>query len=235
MLSQTRNLPLLMAVAHALGPLRDRVVFVGGATVNLYSTATGFTPEPRTTDDVDCIVEITPRSVVAFHQLEEEMRALGFVNDADANFIGRWKFPTGLVVDMIPTQPDILGFSNPWYPAGFAFAVPCELPDGTRIRILSAPYFLATKLVALRSRGWEDLWTSQDLEDIVHVVDNRRDLPAEVAAADPALGAYVSEQIALLLGRPELLDVLEGVLPPGSGYERKYEIERRVRQLLKEK
>ena len=111
--SQTRNLPLLMAVAHALGPLRDRVVFVGGATVNLYSTVTGFTPESRMTEHVDCIVEITPRSVVTFHQLEEEMRALGFVNDADANFIGRWKFPTGLVVDMIPTQPDILEFSNP--------------------------------------------------------------------------------------------------------------------------
>ena len=81
--------------------------------VNLYSTVTGFTPEPRTTDDANCIVEITPRSVVAFHQLEEEMRALGFVNDADANFIGCWKFSTGLVVDMIPTQPDILEFTNP--------------------------------------------------------------------------------------------------------------------------
>lgn len=89
--------------------------------------------------------------------------------------------------------------------------------------------------MALRSRGWEDLWTSQDLEDIVHVLDNRLDLPAEVAAADPALGAHVSEQIASLLGRPELLDVLEGVLPPGSGYKRKYEKESRLRQLLKEK
>ncbi|MGI4736646.1 MAG: hypothetical protein ACRYG7_15850 [Janthinobacterium lividum] len=160
-----------MAVAHSLGHLRDRVVFVGGAMVNLYSTATGHTPEPRTTDDVDCIVELTPQSPVAVHQLEE-MRALGFTNDVDARFIGRWKSPTGLVVDMIPTQP-ILGFSNPWYPAGFELAVRYDLPDGTSIRILSAPYFLATKLVALRSRGWEDLWTSQDLEDIVHVVDNR--------------------------------------------------------------
>ena len=69
----------------------------------------------------------------------------------------------------------------------------------------------------------------------MHVLDNRLNLPAEVAAADPALGAYVSEQIASLLGRPELLDVLEGVLPPESGYKRKCEIESRLRQLLEEK
>lgn len=35
---EPRNLPRLQAVARALGPLRERVVFVGGATVNLYST-----------------------------------------------------------------------------------------------------------------------------------------------------------------------------------------------------
>ncbi|GGF27915.1 nucleotidyl transferase AbiEii/AbiGii toxin family protein [Hymenobacter cavernae] len=219
-----------MAVAHALGPLRDRVVFVGGATVNLYSMAATATPEPRTTDDVDCIVEVAPRS--AFYQLEEELRELGFSHAMEANYIGRWKSPTGLTVDMIPTSPEILGFSNPWYPAGFALAEPYVLPDATSIRILSPPYFLATKLVALRDRGWPDLWTSQDLEDIVHVLDNRPALPIEVSAADPELRTYVSQQVVALLSRPELLDVLEGVLPPGSGYERKYEIERRLRQLL---
>ena len=228
--NSSRNLPRLMAVAHALGPLRERVVFVGGATVNLYSAAANATPEPRTTEDVDCIVEVTPRS--AFHRMEEELRSLGFVNDTEAAFIGRWKLPTGLIVDIIPTEPDIVGISNPWYPDGFALAIPYVLPDDTSIRILSPPYFLATKLVALRNRGWPDLWTSQDLEDIVHVVDNRPLLPTEVAAADPALRGYVSQELTALLARPELLEVIEGVLAPGSGYERKYEVERRLRQLL---
>ena len=229
MASFSRNLPRLMAVAHALGPWRERVVFVGGATVNLYSTATGPTPEPRTTDDVDCIVEVSPLS--AFHRMEEELRALGFTNDIEASFIGRWKLPTGLTVDMIPVQP-ILGFSNEWYPAGFAHALPYILPDNTTIRILSPPYFLATKLVALRDRGWLDLWRSQDLEDIVHVVDNRLELAVEVTAAGSAVRAYIRGQLMALLARPEVLDVLEGVLPPGSGYERKYEVARRLRALI---
>ena len=90
MLGQTRNLPLLMAVAHALRPLCERVVFVGGATGNVYSSVTGLTPEARMTADVDCIMEINPLSGVAFLQLEEEMRALRFIRDMQADYIGRW-------------------------------------------------------------------------------------------------------------------------------------------------
>jgi hypothetical protein len=72
--SDAQNVPRLMAVGHA--PLRERV---GGAVVNLYTTTPSSTPEPRITDDVDCIVEVTPRT--AFYRLEEELRTLGFVND----------------------------------------------------------------------------------------------------------------------------------------------------------
>lgn len=56
MLSEARNLLRLMAVSHALWPLRERVVFVGGAVVNLYSTMPAGTPEPRVAEDVDCSV-----------------------------------------------------------------------------------------------------------------------------------------------------------------------------------
>lgn len=225
---EPRNLPRLQAVAHALGPLRERVVFVGGATVNLYSTTPGNTPEPRITDDVDCIVEVAPRS--AFYALEEELRALGFANDTTSGVICRWQLQ-GLTVDIMPTEPGILGFSNPWYPTGFVQAVPYVLPDGTLIRILSPPYFVATKLTALRDRGWADLRLSQDLEDVVHVLDNRLGLPGEVNAADAAVRQYIREQVTELLHHPDLLEALEWTLPYGSGYERKFELERRLRQL----
>lgn len=225
---EPRNLPRLQAVAHALGPLRERVVFVGGATVNLYSTTPSSTPEPRITDDVDCIVEVAPRS--AFYALEEELRTLGFANDTTSGVICRWQLQ-GLTVDIMPTEPGILGFSNPWYPAGFAQAMSYVLPDGTLIRILSPPYFVATKLTALRDRGWADLRLSQDLEDLVHVLDNRLGLPDEVNAADVAVRQYIREQVTELLHHPDLLEALEWTLPYGSGYERKFELERRLRQL----
>jgi predicted nucleotidyltransferase len=139
-----------MAVGHALGPLRERVVFVGGAVVNLYSTTPAGTPEPRVTEDVDCIVEVAPRT--AFYQLEDELRTLGFVNDVASGVICRWTYQ-GLTVDIMPTDSTILGFGNPWYAAGFAQAIPYTLPDNSTIRVLSPVYFLCTKLVALRDRG----------------------------------------------------------------------------------
>lgn len=108
-----------MAVAQALGLLRERVVFVGGAVVNLYSTRPAQTPEPRITDDVDCIIEVAPRT--AFYQLEDELRSLGFVNDVDSGVICRWLYQR-LTVDIMPTDPAILGFGNPWYAEGFAQA-----------------------------------------------------------------------------------------------------------------
>lgn len=228
MLPESRNLPRLMAVARALGPLRDRVVFVGGATVNLYSTSATRTPEPRITDDVDCIVEVVPHT--AFYALEEELRGLGFANDVASGVICRWQFQ-GLTVDVMPTTPEILGFSNPWYPMGFAQAMTYVLPDATPVRILSPVYFVATKLVALRDRGWHDLGLSQDLEDLVHVVDNRRELAGEIAAAAADVRADIQRRLTELLAHPNFLEAVEWTLPYGSGYERKYEIARRLEQI----
>ncbi|RTQ53744.1 hypothetical protein EJV47_03145 [Hymenobacter gummosus] len=225
---QHRNLVRLQAVARALGSLRERVVFVGGATVNLYAAAPLNTPEPRITEDVDCIVEVAPRA--AFYQLEDELRARGFVNDIASGVICRWRYAQ-LVVDVMPTDDAILGFSNPWYPEGFAQAIPFELPDSTTIRILAPEYFLATKLAAMRDRGWNDLRLSQDLEDVVHVVDNRLQLEREVAQARAGVRGYIQHRLGELLAHPDLLEALEWTLPPNSGYERKFEIERRFRRM----
>ena len=41
---------------------------------------------------------------------------------------------------------------------------------GVTINLLDTPYFLATKLAALRNRGLGDLRMSSDFEDIVYIV-----------------------------------------------------------------
>jgi predicted nucleotidyltransferase len=226
--SEAKNLPRLMAVAHALGPLRERVVFVGGAVVNLYSTTPATTPEPRITDDVDCIVEVAPRT--AFYQLEEELRALGFVNDVASGVICRWRY-RALTVDMMPTDPTILGFGNPWYAEGFAQAQAYTLPDDTPIRVLSPVYFLCTKLVALRDRGWADLRVSQDLEDIVHLVDNRIELAAELAQAAGSVRAYVRQQLHELLAHAAFTEALAWTVPYGADYYYQQALHQRLREL----
>lgn len=57
---RSKNLEMLALVAKGFGPLKDKVVFVGGATIDLYLDAAA--PEARATDDVDCVVEIGARS-----------------------------------------------------------------------------------------------------------------------------------------------------------------------------
>lgn len=228
MRSPAQNVPRLMAVAHALGPLRERVVFVGGAVVNLYSTTPTGTPEPRITEDVDCLVEVAPRT--AFYQLEDELRLQGFVHDVASGVICRWNYQ-GLTVDVMPTDPAILGFGNPWYAPGFTQAQRYVLPDHTTIRLLSPVYFLGTKLVALRDRGWADLRVSQDLEDIVHLVDNRTELLAELAQAEDWVRTYIQEQLRALLGHPVFAEALSWTLPYGADYTAQEVVHQRLRKL----
>jgi len=50
-MSHRTNITRIRAVSNALGELRDKVVFVGGATVSLF--ADRLATEVRPTDDVD--------------------------------------------------------------------------------------------------------------------------------------------------------------------------------------
>jgi hypothetical protein len=228
-MSNQLNLPALQAVARALGPLRSRAVFVGGSTAGLYTTVPK-APESRFTNDVDCIIEVVPR--MAYYALEDELRSLGFVNDQTTKVICRW-LVNGLVVDIMPLNEDnILGFSNQWYPEGYAHAIAFKLPDETNILIMPAVYFLATKLAALRSRGLRDIRLSSDLEDILYLVDNRPELAEEVALASATVRPYLAAELTQLLRHPELPEAIDGYLPYGSGATRSALLEKRLRAIV---
>jgi len=72
-MNQSKNLVRIKAVYNALGPLKDKVVFVGGATVALYVDR--MAEEVRPTDDVDVVVEIWSHREYA--ALEERLRQMG--------------------------------------------------------------------------------------------------------------------------------------------------------------
>jgi hypothetical protein len=71
----TANAELLRRAAEALGGLKDEVVFVGGALVELYITDPA-APRPRFTQDVDVVVEVA--TYAAWARMVERLRALGF-------------------------------------------------------------------------------------------------------------------------------------------------------------
>ncbi|MDE2040215.1 MAG: hypothetical protein KGJ45_09380 [Elusimicrobia bacterium] len=80
---------MLAVVARGLRELKDQVVFVGGATVDLYIPNPGGTPL-RTTDDVDCVVGIASR--VEYGKLEERLRGLGFTQKRNSAFFSPMEF-----------------------------------------------------------------------------------------------------------------------------------------------
>src|SRR5947207_12600917 len=99
----------------------------------------------------------------------------------------------------MPARAGILGFENPWQAEALPHAVERELPSGARIRAVSPPYLLATKLEAFKGRGRGDFLGSRDFADIVAVLDGRAELTTEVAAAPGDVRRYLGEEARRLL------------------------------------
>jgi len=84
-----------------------------------------------------------------------------------------------LVLNVMPLDERVLGFSNRWYPLALDTATAVALAPDITIRAISAPAFLATKWQAFRERGADDPFLSHDLEDIITVVAGRQSVIAE--------------------------------------------------------
>ena len=118
-----------------------------------------------------------------------------------------------VTVDVTPTLPDVLGFSNRSYPQAVDSAASTELPSGASIRVISAPAFLATKFEAFHGRGQGDYLFSHDLGDVISIIDGRAELVDEVRQAPLDLVSYISDQIRTLLAIRAFRDALPGHLP----------------------
>lgn len=207
------NFEMVMRAARGLGDLREEAAFLGGATTGLLLTDPA-APEVRSTLDVDVIVEMASRS--DYYDLEKRLRGLGFKNDtSDGAPICRWLLDE-LILDVMATAEDILGFGNRWYAEAFHHAQPYALHGGLTIRLVTAPYFIATKLEAFRGRGNNDCLASHDLEDIVSVLDGRPELMAEVSESPQGLREYIAEEAEALLATRAFLDALPGHLAQDS-------------------
>lgn len=203
------NLGLLIAIARAMGPLREQVVFVGGCATGLLVDDADLL-DVRPTEDVDAIVEVA--SLAAYHQVAEGLLERGFSQTMAANtppFRWFWKH---MQLDLVPLEEQVLGFANPWYRVGFEAALTAALTDGLLLRHLSAPHFLATKLEAFKDRGRNDVYLSHDLEDIMTVLEGRSSVVQDVASADEAVRRYVAESVVALLDMPAFHNALPGLL-----------------------
>lgn len=205
------NIEMIKIVAQRLGKLVNEVAFLGGATTGLLITDPGVA-EIRPTKDVDVIIEIF--SCVEFQKLEEKLRQLGFKNSFEPDSpICRW-IVDDIYVDVMPTNEEILGFSNTWYSDALKEAVEVEIDSNISIRLVTGPYFCATKIEAFYGRGQGDFLSSHDIEDIITIIDGRKEIISELRAAPEALKQFLSEHFKKFLRDDNFLESISAQFNP---------------------
>jgi len=224
------NRALFESVVRLLAPVLDELVFVGGCTTGLFVTdpaAGGIRP----TQDVDAIVDVG--SYAQYTEISDRLRALGLVEDTSEGApLCRWRHGM-VIIDVMPTDERVLGFSNRWYPLAIETAQRLDIA-GHGARIVTPALFLATKLEAFHGRGGNDVFASHDLEDIVTVVDGRPEIVADVAAAPERVRAYLSAEVRALLDNPDFVEALAGfLLPDASSQARRTIVEHRLGALTR--
>ena len=230
------NRDRVLLTADALGGLCDKVVFVGGSVSEFYCDETA-SAEPRPTDDVDCIVNLSTYS--SYMRFCNELSSLKFHNDTrEGAPMCRYIFGENNIVDIMPVESTAIGESNRWYKPGFSFRKAYEIAAGRTIYLLPVGYYIATKLEALFSRGGKDYRGASDFEDIVYVSNSCKDLYQSVSQSrDVNLREYLSNSFSNLLNRENIDEEIECALFLGDEDRKEYikDIFRKIAVLQKSK
>lgn len=201
-----KNLEMVTMTAHAFGDMLSEVVFIGGSVVDFLITDKG-SPPARPTVDVDVLIEVT--TLTDYHQFVEALKSRGFKEDQSGShpFICSLNI-SGIRVDVLPAYQEVLGFSNIWYQGAIKEAQWFDVSGNLRIRLITSPYFLATKLAAFHDRGNRDYLASKDIEDIVAVIDGRPSIVDEVAASPINLRVHLRKECGSLFEDADFIDSL---------------------------
>jgi predicted nucleotidyltransferase len=175
-------------IAHALGDLNERVVFVGGAVVSLYIDDPA-ADDVRPTKDIDISLQIA--SLGDLEKLRQSLISKGFSQSIQDNVICRFRYQD-IKVDVMATKAIGWAPANEWFEYGFNFLITKQIDELT-IRLLPLPYFLATKFSAFFDRGGNDPRTSHDFEDIVYLLNHTSDITEQVISSESRLKSFLKD------------------------------------------
>jgi len=123
------------------------LVFVGGCATALLITDSA-AADVRPTFDVDAIAEITSYANTINFPRGSRSSAFKKTREKGAPLC-RWR-QKATMLDVMPLDAKILGFSNTWYRPAMDHAEERELENGLKIRLVAPVYFCASKLEVLR-------------------------------------------------------------------------------------
>lgn len=180
---------MLEFIARKLGKLNDEVIYLGGCSTTLFINDP-LSLDARPTKDVDCIVDII--SLPKYYQFGEKLKKQGFKQSIDEQVICRWYYDDA-ILDVMPTDEDVLKFGNHWYKEAIKNPVTHQLAEDLFIKSVTAPYLLATKIEAFKGRGNGDFLGSHDFEDIITVVAGRVEIAEEIALENKQLNLHLKK------------------------------------------
>ncbi len=223
------NLALLELAARRLDNLNSNVVYLGGCATALFINDPSAL-DVRATIDVDCIVDVI--SLVEYHKFEKQLIKKGFKKSMEDDVVCRFRCDE-IILDVMPTDQKILGFGNPWYKKALQHAVNHEIANNLIIKSISAPYFLATKFEAFKTRGKNDLWGSHDYEDIISVIAGRTNIVEEITMASSELRKNLKEQFQQLIRNDQFEPTLPGHVNDGPATMDNVQVViRRINQII---
>ncbi|MBF0121499.1 MAG: hypothetical protein HQK79_21935 [Desulfobacterales bacterium] len=199
--------------------LLKKVVFLGGSVVSFLLTDKD-APPVRATNDVDVIVGI--EKLTDYYKLGDHLKKLSFTQSIDNANICRWKI-NGIIVDIMPVSENVLGFSNKWYKPALKKATPFKIDEELQINLISSVYFIATKLEAFNARG-NDYQLSNDLEDIIYVINSRPELITEIKNSNNKLKQYFRSNFKNFMKNADVLEAIKGFFKPDTESQKRYNL-----------
>ena len=195
----------ILKLDRRLEGVQFEFAFLGGSVLSLLVT----NPDVdaiRVTKDVDVMMNIRTRR--EFHKADKMLERLGFRHDTREDApICRWIYDD-VTVDVLPTTEDVLGWNSKWFAE--ALAESALITVGRRkVRVVTAPYFVALKLEAFEDRGAGDFVTSADFEDVICLFNGRDSIVDEIAACG-RIRAGLARKFAGYLDSSGLEDAVEG-------------------------
>lgn len=204
----------LETLAESLGTLKDRVVFSGGMLTAFYATD-AWAHGHRSMGELECILNAP--TMAEFLTWDRELRERGFHPKYDPNPpVIEWEYK-GIGLEVYPSRPEIVRHKNRWFEEGVFHAIKHPLPSGICIRIMSAPYFLASRIESFLHHSDFYIRHNKDFEDIVFLLNNRPELLDEVAHSFHEVRAYIQGFFYSLLNHKDLREGLYYALPFNGG------------------
>ncbi|MEO0583841.1 MAG: hypothetical protein AAF135_16575 [Bacteroidota bacterium] len=210
-----QTLKKISLLADRLDGLMHQVVLVGDASLEFYATDAA-AQEHRTSRQVQCLVQAS--SMGDLYHWGENLKSRGFVPHDDLQPHQTFQ-QESLSLHIMPLRPVIRGVQQIWYEEGAFHAYSHQIPNGPRVRLLPAAYFLAAKIEAVNASRKRSFRMDENFEDLIYLLDNRSEILHDVAHTFYNVREYIQAQFQIWLQDPSLEEGICYALPFDAGQQ----------------